>query len=634
MLWLSVALATGTSTGGSWSLDYGSCGTWESGTVEDPNAASTAYGTVELFDAWAQVTIEYEDLDGNAYFYGANDLATTCDWTVQSASYSGSSASHEFWAGDLRIARYEVPVEEWEATGGGGEVVDQGVAVLVLYEVLNEGVRTVSNVRIMVGVDVESDAVVLGTSETENDVEDNDGDGTKDWAISTSSADIAVGFAPCDPGDVALGFSSQIDDADGTFSDPNDTSSDQSLHIVYAPGALQAGEAVTMDFVLSIGTGGFLTRSHGVGAAVASTCEVCDEDADGYRAVGCGGFDCDDDDEDFGPGIAEVWYDGVDQDCDGRSDFDSDRDGFDSTAHGGLDCHDDVVEAFPGGVEVWYDGIDGDCDGLSDFDADKDGWDSDAHGGEDCNDEDPNIKPERPENWYDGVDQNCDGLSDYDKDLDGYDAEHQGGDDCDDDDDTIHPTAPEVDLDGIDQDCDTVDGGVDSDGDGVDDEDEVDLGTDWNEPDTDGDGRTDGEELEDGTDPTLADTDNDGLNDGEELAEGTDPLVADTDGDGLKDGAEVDIGTDPLDPDTDDDGLDDSTEVGLGTNPLHPDTDLDGYTDAEEVELGTDPLDADDPGTFGPDGAWIGGGLLSCSAAPGAGWALGLLGLLSVFWRR
>ena len=78
--------------------------------------------------------------------------------------------------------------------------------------------------------------------------------------------------------------------------------------------------------------------------------------------------------------------------------------------------------------------------------------------------------------------------------------------------------------------------------------------------------------------------------------------------------AEIDAGTDPLNPDTDGDGLDDSTEVGLGTNPLHEDTDLDGYSDAEEVELGTDPLDASDPGTFGPDGAWIGGGY-SCSSA-------------------
>ena len=42
-----------------------------------------------------------------------------------------------------------------------------------------------------------------------------------------------------------------------------------------------------------------------------------------------------------------------------------------------------------------------------------------------------------------------------------------------------------------------------------------------------------------GTDPSLADSDGDGLNDDEEVAIGTDPLVQDSDGDGLTDGAEV-----------------------------------------------------------------------------------------------
>lgn len=72
--------------------------------------------------------------------------------------------------------------------------------------------------------------------------------------------------------------------------------------------------------------------------------------------------------------------------------------------------------------------------------------------------------------------------------------------------------------------------------------------------DTDGDGLTDDEEDTLGTDPNSADTDGDGLDDGEELELGTDPTLADTDGGGVNDGAEVTNGTDPLDPSDDFDG--------------------------------------------------------------------------------
>ncbi len=50
------------------------------------------------------------------------------------------------------------------------------------------------------------------------------------------------------------------------------------------------------------------------------------------------------------------------------------------------------------------------------------------------------------------------------------------------------------------------------------------------------------------TNPELADTDSDGLNDGEEIEIGTDPKLADTDGDGTNDGQEIAMGTNPTDP--------------------------------------------------------------------------------------
>ncbi|HUF60921.1 MAG TPA: LamG-like jellyroll fold domain-containing protein [Verrucomicrobiales bacterium] len=67
--------------------------------------------------------------------------------------------------------------------------------------------------------------------------------------------------------------------------------------------------------------------------------------------------------------------------------------------------------------------------------------------------------------------------------------------------------------------------------------------------DSDGDGLTDEEELEAGTNPLVFDTDGDGLSDGAEVqTHGTDPLERDTDGGGTWDGFEVAVGTDPTDP--------------------------------------------------------------------------------------
>lgn len=64
--------------------------------------------------------------------------------------------------------------------------------------------------------------------------------------------------------------------------------------------------------------------------------------------------------------------------------------------------------------------------------------------------------------------------------------------------------------------------------------------------DSDQDGLTDDEERLLGTDPNASDTDNDGLSDREELkVYNTNPLNADTDGDGYKDGDEVKNGYNP-----------------------------------------------------------------------------------------
>ncbi len=130
-------------------------------------------------------------------------------------------------------------------------------------------------------------------------------------------------------------------------------------------------------------------------------------------------------------------------------------------------------------------------------------------------------------------------------------------------------------------------GSPDTDGDGLNDIEEAELGTDPNDPDTDGDGLTDGDEVGAqsdgyGTDPTLFDTDDDGASDGDEIAAGTDP----TDPNSVP-------GDDEPAPDTDidSDGLTDGEEIlEYDTDALKVDTDFDGYNDGVEIEAGTDPL--------------------------------------------
>ncbi len=115
----------------------------------------------------------------------------------------------------------------------------------------------------------------------------------------------------------------------------------------------------------------------------------------------------------------------------------------------------------------------------------------------------------------------------------------------------------------------------------------------------------------------VADTDGDGLTDAEELELGTDPLRYDTDGDGFCDGVEVHFarlgapfdpaqeaqpdggGLDPGCPshlrgvDSDCDGLFDCDEQLIGTNALRMDSDDDGVTDGVEWQLGTQPASRD-----------------------------------------
>ena len=126
-----------------------------------------------------------------------------------------------------------------------------------------------------------------------------------------------------------------------------------------------------------------------------------------------GGTDCDDLMASTYPGAQDAWYDGVDSNCDGASDFDQDGDGFDSESKAlGGDCNDQDSGVYPGAQEIWYDGIDSDCAEDNDYDADGDGFISDSEGGDDCDDMDPEAWPGTLEQ-LDGHDTDCDGLGDH-----------------------------------------------------------------------------------------------------------------------------------------------------------------------------------------------------------------------------
>jgi hypothetical protein len=130
--------------------------------------------------------------------------------------------------------------------------------------------------------------------------------------------------------------------------------------------------------------------------------------------------------------------------------------------------------------------------------------------------------------------------------------------------------------------------------------------------DSDGDGLPDAQEEEIGTDPAVVDSDQDGLGDGVEVRMGLKPqggdpanfdivtgcnAKEDTDGDRLNDCEERVLGTDACIADHDGDGLPDLVEFLGGSNPLIAedlqDDDQDGLSNVGEILAHTDPISAD-----------------------------------------
>jgi hypothetical protein len=146
----------------------------------------------------------------------------------------------------------------------------------------------------------------------------------------------------------------------------------------------------------------------------------------------------------------------------------------------------------------------------------------------------------------------------------------------------------------------------DTDGDGLHDDQESQLGTHSSLQDSDGDGLTDGVEVTWGSSPLSQDTDGDGATDFQEHTHQTQPNQVDTDGDGLSDGLEMSLtstGYSPLLADSNSDGINDyQAYTGQTPPPSTLDSDADGLPDADEISRGTSSSNPDSDGDTLQDG--------------------------------
>ncbi len=178
---------------------------------------------------------------------------------------------------------------------------------------------------------------------------DADGDGYGDVD--------AVGVDQCDPDSTnSADNDSDCDDSDASISPDAAEVCDDADFDENCNGVADDDDSTTTDF-----TTWYLdadSDDYGDPGTTVDTCELPDGFADNDQ-------DCDDSDGSAFPGATEIWYDGVDSDCDGADDYDADADGYTSADHSGDDCDDEAADTNPGATEICSDNRDNDCDGTS-----------------------------------------------------------------------------------------------------------------------------------------------------------------------------------------------------------------------------------------------------------------------------
>ena len=244
--------------------------------------------------------------------------------------------------------------------------------------------------------------------------------------------------------------------------------------------------------------------------------------------------------------------------------------------------------------------LDTDGDGIPDVTDDDD----DNDGVTDEQEKEDGTDPKNPDSDGDGVN---DGQEKQDKtDPLNPDTDGDGLNDGEEKTHKTDPLNPDTDGDGL-NDGDEVNGSKNPFKNNKFDKDGKPGNTDPLNPDTDGDGVNEGDEVtgvkdkdgkpSDPNDPNSVpniDSDGDGVTDEQEKKDGTDPHNPDTDGDGLKDGDEVNGSKNPFKNNK----FDKDGKPG-NTDPLNPDTDGDGFNDGDEVTGAKDkdgkPSDPNDP---------------------------------------
>jgi MYXO-CTERM domain-containing protein len=314
-----------------------------------------------------------------------------------------------------RVARYTFKTgfvgmrrtEAWRADGS---------ALLMHVFVDNTDTRTLTDLRYLFAIDPDPDYGT--TANTTNDVVATAFEDAPDAAVATGpTSGNTIVFAACDPSNAEVGFFggwTAPGQADVRLDDPNGTDGDLAIGVrARAAEPIPPGGSTVLALLVAVGDTAEEALANLEDAR--ELCSTCDVDGDGWLNATCGGEDCDDTDPAVFPGAPDALYDGIDGDCDGESDYDQDGDGFDAADQvrpdgtSGTDCDDTDPAINTAAQEIWYDGIDQDCDGESDYDQDGDGFDSAGHGGDDCNDSDASVNPSATDAEGDGVDSDCDG---------------------------------------------------------------------------------------------------------------------------------------------------------------------------------------------------------------------------------
>ena len=328
--------------------------------------------------------------------------------------------------------------------------------------------------------------------------------GTDSVDQDCSGGDTASCFLDAD-GDGVGGPTVQTDADSDCADDPAQswTSGDcDDLDPARAPGLPElAGDGVDQDCNFADAAWCFLdTDGDGIGGIV--TAVEVDGDCDDDSTDSSLSTDCDDNDPARAPGLPEIAFDGLDQDCDGLDLLDclSDQDGDGAAGTAPLvsfdqdcddpgefwtstDCDDNSPFIRPGLPDAPGNGVDEDCSGSDSRwcyeDLDDDGFgnivllsvdldcDDPLEGPDflDCDDNNPFVGQGGAE-LCNGIDDDCDPGTDEAWDIDGDGLSLCEGD-CDDDDPNRGPFAAES-CNGVDDDCDpSTDEEDDADNDGL-----------------------------------------------------------------------------------------------------------------------------------------------------------------------